>query len=214
MVAAAVRLFQRQGYHATSWRALVAESGAPWGSVQHHFPGGKEELGVAAVEAGGDMVAAAIADSQARTTSPAAAVRRLFRGTANVLEASGFAEGCPVASVALDTAGSPGRIPTACAAAIGNWRRLIAEHLEASGMDPTAAASLATLVVSAYEGSLLMARLDGSTEPMDATSRELALLIDRCVGRRSDTTPPASTNTAVDAGPGASPPRSIDQRHR
>ena len=193
MVAGAVRLFQRQGYHATSWRALVAESSAPWGSVQHHFPGGKEELGVAAVEAGGQMVTAAILDGQASTTSPAAAVRRLFRGTARLVEASGFAEGCPVASVALDTAGTAGAIPTACAAAIGDWTRLIAEHLEASGLEHTAAADVATLVVSAYEGSLLMARLERSTRPMETAARELSRLIDRCVGLRSDTTP-ASTH--------------------
>ena len=57
MIDTAVRLFQLHGYHATSWRGLVTASETPWGSVHHHFPGGKEELGVAAITTGGDMVA-------------------------------------------------------------------------------------------------------------------------------------------------------------
>src|SRR4051794_842429 len=60
MVDTAVRLFRSQGYTATSWRGLVAESGTPWGSVQHHFPGGKQELALAALDAGSDLALGAI----------------------------------------------------------------------------------------------------------------------------------------------------------
>ena len=57
MIEAAMSLLQRRGYRATSWRVLTQESGTPWGSVQHHFPGGKEELGVAAIELAEQSVA-------------------------------------------------------------------------------------------------------------------------------------------------------------
>src|SRR5437660_1001494 len=48
MIEAAMRLLQRNGYAATSWRGVVEEAGTPWGSAHHYFPGGKEQLTAAA----------------------------------------------------------------------------------------------------------------------------------------------------------------------
>ena len=48
-----LELFRRQGYAATGLKAILAASDAPYGSLYHFFPGGKEELGVAALHAGG-----------------------------------------------------------------------------------------------------------------------------------------------------------------
>src|SRR4051794_24534964 len=61
MILAAMSLFQREGYAAASWRRIVQESGAPWGSAHHYFPKGKEQLGLAALEAASQTVAASMA---------------------------------------------------------------------------------------------------------------------------------------------------------
>ncbi|MDT7695716.1 MAG: TetR/AcrR family transcriptional regulator, lmrAB and yxaGH operons repressor, partial [Pseudonocardiales bacterium] len=45
MITAARRLFRERGYLGTAFSDVLAESGAPRGSVYFHFPGGKEELG-------------------------------------------------------------------------------------------------------------------------------------------------------------------------
>src|SRR5260370_953778 len=50
MVAAAADLFRRQGYHATAFSEIVAESGAPRGAIYFHFPGGKEGPAARALE--------------------------------------------------------------------------------------------------------------------------------------------------------------------
>ena len=50
---AASELFRRQGYAATGLKAILAASDAPYGSLYHFFPGGKEELGVAVLHSGG-----------------------------------------------------------------------------------------------------------------------------------------------------------------
>jgi AcrR family transcriptional regulator len=178
MIQTAVGLFQRHGYYATSWRELVQEAGTPWGSVHHHFPGGKEELAVAAIAAGGDGVAGLIASCQQRSTSPGDAVRRLFHASATILANSGYAEGCPIAPVALDTADTGGAIPAACAAGIEGWTRLVADHLASAGTPTDEADNVATLVVAAFEGSLLLAKLQRSTTPMENTGRQLHALID------------------------------------
>jgi hypothetical protein len=49
MIEAASRLFQRRGYAATGWRAIVAKAGTPSGLRAHCFPGAEEELPIAAL---------------------------------------------------------------------------------------------------------------------------------------------------------------------
>ena len=44
MVEAAARLLARQGYHATGVAQVLAEAGAPRGSLYFHFPAGKEQM--------------------------------------------------------------------------------------------------------------------------------------------------------------------------
>ena len=41
---AGAELFRRQGYAGTGLKQLVARADAPFGSLYHHFPGGKDEL--------------------------------------------------------------------------------------------------------------------------------------------------------------------------
>lgn len=179
MIATAVRLFQRDGYQATSWRRLVQEAGTPWGSAHHHFPGGKEQLGVAAIELGGDMVAALIEHAFAEARTPAAAIDAWFAASAAMLEASDFRDGCPVATVALEVSPDTTPLATACAAALQRWHALVARHLKASGISSPRAKELATATLAGFEGALLLARTLRSTEALRiaaaALGRELAV---------------------------------------
>ncbi len=97
-------LFGRQGYSGTGLKAILAASEAPYGSLYHFFPGGKEELGVAALQASGQiylrMVEAIFADGIDVVTATAT----FFEGAAAVVELSGFADACPIATVALEVA--------------------------------------------------------------------------------------------------------------
>src|SRR5256885_16535471 len=53
MVASAVDLLARRGLQATSLSEVLEQSGAPRGSVYHHFPKGKDELVGAALDLAG-----------------------------------------------------------------------------------------------------------------------------------------------------------------
>ncbi len=44
MVRSAAQLIRRKGVSGTGMREIVTEADAPRGSLQHYFPGGKEEL--------------------------------------------------------------------------------------------------------------------------------------------------------------------------
>jgi TetR/AcrR family transcriptional repressor of lmrAB and yxaGH operons len=107
MVTAAARLFRAQGYPATGWRQVVTESAAPWGSQAHHFPGGKEQLGVEALSWAATGFERAIRTVFAGV-HPADAVHRWVHTAAAELAASNWRDGCPVATVTLETAHSSG----------------------------------------------------------------------------------------------------------
>jgi TetR/AcrR family transcriptional repressor of lmrAB and yxaGH operons len=173
MVQAAGRLLRRQGYAATGWRQVVAESQAPWGSQAHHFPGGKEQLAVDALALAGSRYRELLAASLAET-HPADMVVGWAAAAAGQLAASGWADGCPVATVALEKAHESVALGVACHDALQSWIVTIAEAVEARGLSAADAASIGTAVVAGIEGGLLLARAARSAEPLQTTAAELA----------------------------------------
>lgn len=166
MIETAVRLFQRHGYHGTSWRTLVAEAGTPWGSAHHHFPGGKEQLALAAIDLAKVFVTAEIEARFATSTDPREAIRTWSRARAQRLDEGHYADGCPIASIALDMAASSPALAAACKEAFERWASLIAARLAASGVRKARAGELGTLAISGFEGALLLARVTRSKDPL------------------------------------------------
>jgi TetR/AcrR family transcriptional repressor of lmrAB and yxaGH operons len=177
LVGAMADLVQRQGYLATGVSDVAAAAGAPKGSLYHHFPGGKEELGVAALEAAGASIDAAFAAVLRRHRSPVRAVAALAAGMAAGLEASGYERGCPVATSALETAHASEALAAAAAQAFAGWRARLAEHFEAAGFRPADARSRAVLVLSALEGALVLARAEHDVTPLRSVAQQLAPLL-------------------------------------
>lgn len=176
MVDAAGRLLRRQGYAATGWRQVVAEGNAPWGSQSHHFPGGKEQLAVEALAREGDRVrneiAAALTDAH-----PADMVLGWAAFAAELLEASAWAEGCPVATTALETAHSSDALAGACHAAFVSWQEEFEKAMRERGVKAAEAKALATLVVAATEGGLLLARTARHAAPLHTVARQLSAVL-------------------------------------
>src|SRR5256885_12829270 len=145
MIEAAMRLLQRDGYAATSWRGVVEEAGTPWGSAHHHFPGGKEQLAAAAVQLGSDLVVAALEDSLDRSETVGDAVRLWFAVSAKNLKQSRYRGGCPGPTPAYGT--RPGAAaPTAAFAASPRPRQALpASRLPGAGVPARPARGLATL---------------------------------------------------------------------
>src|SRR5690348_9465199 len=73
MVYSAAQLIRREGVTSTGVRDVVAHAKAPRGSVQHYFPGGKEQLVNEAVGWAGDFAGSRIAHfvSNLRRPTPA-----------------------------------------------------------------------------------------------------------------------------------------------
>jgi TetR/AcrR family transcriptional regulator, lmrAB and yxaGH operons repressor len=172
MLRAAAALFQERGYAATSFHDVIARSGAPRGSIYHHFPGGKEQLAAEALRWYAGRTSAALADATARGTA-VEAVAGFVAASSDGLRRTDFRAGCPIAGVALDLAGPDQPLHAVVAAALADWRRVLAYAFERDGAAPSAARRLAALAVAAVEGALLLARADRDTRPLDDVGREL-----------------------------------------
>ena len=97
LVRTAMRLFRRQGYASTGLNQILAESAAPKGSLYHYFPGGKEELAVAAVELAGSMIRELLETLARKKTTRRGFVKGYCETMAGWMEESGYRSGCPIA---------------------------------------------------------------------------------------------------------------------
>ena len=176
IIRAAAKLLRRQGYAATGWRQVISESGAPWGSQAHHFPGGKQQLASEAIAVAGTTYEAMLRGALS-SAHPAETVGVWAELAAAQLEASGWVDGCPVATVALEEAARSEVLAVACHDALSGWRAELARSFSAHGVEASEADSLATLVLAAIEGGLLLSRAARNQGPLRVVGRELASVL-------------------------------------
>ncbi|HLH60814.1 MAG TPA: TetR/AcrR family transcriptional regulator [Ktedonobacteraceae bacterium] len=166
-------LLEAHGYHATGLNQIIAESGSPKGSLYYYFPKGKEELTAAAVERSGRLVEQNIRAGLANIEDPAQAIASFVRSIARGVELSNFSAGGPLTMVAMETVNSSERLNLACRQAYGWLCDAFAEKLLAGGFTPERAASLATFVVSAIEGGIILSRTNHNGDPLRQVAVEL-----------------------------------------
>jgi TetR/AcrR family transcriptional repressor of lmrAB and yxaGH operons len=166
LVRTAMRLFRRQGYASTGLQQIVAESGAPKGSLYHYFPGGKEALGEAALSMAGGMIREMLSDLAARHAEPKAFLRAYCQVMAGWMEESGYHSGCPVATTLLETAPQSPTITAAGRRALDGWIDVVAGALSKGGMERREARSRAQLIIAAMEGALILSRIRRSSRPI------------------------------------------------
>jgi AcrR family transcriptional regulator len=177
MIETADRLFRSRGYHGTSWRTLVEESRTPWGSVHHHFPGGKEELGVAAMRHGAEVAFSYREHLFDKTGSVPDGIRLWFEKTAEHLERSGWQLGCPIATVALEMVNESEALADASAEMFGVSEENLARRLRTAGLPRARARDLATLIFGAFEGALILARVQRSRQPLLLAGKHFAATV-------------------------------------
>jgi len=174
MIVSAALLMRERGVEATSFSAVLAHSGAPRGSIYHHFPRGKAQLVEEATRFGGDFIAAGLAAALAEE-DPVGAVQRFCQSWRDVLSESDFAAGCPVVAATLEGERTPAA-REAAGAAFERWEELLIEAFERHGIAAARAASLATLAIAAIEGAIVVARAQRSSAPLERVMGELEQL--------------------------------------
>lgn len=176
MIVSAATLIRERGAHSTAIADVLAHSGAPRGSAYHHFPGGRGQLLCEAVDYAADFVTDLIAGASSAAEMLDTAVGFYRKGLLD----SDFRAGCPVLAVAVE-AGHPDERTAAAvehaATAFRRWTDLIGARLVADGSPPDRAGALATLVIAALEGALVLARATRDVAPLDGVHHQLRVLL-------------------------------------
>lgn len=171
------RLLQHRGYHGTSLNDILAESGAPRGSLYFHFPGGKDQLVLEATRSAVDETTALLQQTMATAESPAAGVRAFVESISALMDETDYTFGCPVAPVILDATAGLQELADLCRAAFEAWIGILRESFVAAGIPAPRAEALALLTESSIEGLLLITRAYRDPGPVTEVAAELETII-------------------------------------
>lgn len=140
---------------------VIRHSGVPRGSVYHHFPGGKAELAARAIRDGGDEMVDRLRRMHEQLGSVARGVEAFCNYYIESLEITGFVAGCPIATVALEGPELDPEVRAQTGSAFATLVDVLAEALTTDGMDPVRADRLASVIVAAIEGGIMLSKATG-----------------------------------------------------
>jgi AcrR family transcriptional regulator len=178
MIVSAALLLREKGLTGTSFGDVIDHSGAPRGSIYHHFPDGKAQLVEEAVQYAGRYVQESIESSD-----PIDALRAFTRAWRKTLEASDFRAGCPVVAVAVEAHNEAPELARAAADAFASWQHALQGLIEDAGLPPARARRLAATTVAAIEGSVVICRAQRDITPLDDVSAELETMLKSALER-------------------------------
>lgn len=174
MIDGAMALLAQRGLQATSFAEVLAATGAPRGSLYHHFPGGKHELVAAAVDRAGALLVGAMASVEGQPAE--AVVQRFLAIWRAVLTRSGFGAGCAV--LAVTVAAGPAESSEAedllshATAVFRAWRERLAALLEAGGLAAADARRFALSLIASVEGAVVLCRAERTFEAFEAVAEQ------------------------------------------
>ncbi len=160
-------LFRRQGYAGTGMKAIAAAAQAPFGSIYHFFPGGKDELTGEVIRAAGRVYGALVPRFFDGAPDTAVATRCAFRGAAETLRDCNYADACPIAAVALEVASTNEPLRLATAEVFAHWVGGLTARYEGAGLAPAVAHRLAVSFVSMLEGAFVLARASKNAQVVE-----------------------------------------------
>ena len=160
LVRAMSQALQQRGLHGVGLNELLAQAQAPKGVLYHHFPGGKTELAVAAIEATVAHITRALDDLLAQQASPLPTLRGWFAAGLKQLERGQFERGCPLATVALESTAEDTALRQALAQGFSAIRERIA--LAIAEHSPVCAALEGIIFVQSHRTAITMGAARGA----------------------------------------------------
>jgi AcrR family transcriptional regulator len=184
MVRSAAQLIRRKGVSGTGLREIVVEADAPRGSLQHYFPGGKEELVSDALLWAGDVLARRMVRSlsELESRTPSALLAAIVDAWRRDLTSEQFSAGCPLVAAAADTAATSEQLRQVLRRAFDGWLEPLSESLVDLGVPLERADNLAFVIIAALEGAIILARIRRDLIPLDALVLELGPVLDAVAG--------------------------------
>jgi len=171
-------LFRQQGMAGTGIKQILSRANAPYGSLYHHFPGGKDELAAETIKRAGAQYAELVAGKLLAGPDLPTNIRNAFASAGQTLVDTDYADACPIETVALEVASTNEPLRLATAEVFESWLSGLTALLEANGVSKPAARPLAHVILSALEGAFVFARASRSTDALDACGEAMATLVE------------------------------------
>lgn len=184
MLDSATTLLATRGVAGVTVDAVLSHSGAPRGSVYHHFPGGRAQLLQETVQSAGSRMTQRLRQAF-DTDDPHAALAAFIDFWKAALEATDYAAGCPVAAVAMDGDPVVPGTDTMIKAILSEWDAELRKALSAAGCPLNRVPTLSTTLLAAVEGAIILARAHHDPTPLDDVGVELHLLLATALPSRS-----------------------------
>ena len=175
---ATAELFMRYGYTGTGLKQIVADANAPFGSLYHHFPGGKQELGVEVIHRSGTMYFELVTGIFDAAPDVVSGVHDCFAGAAEVLRATDYADACPIETVALEVASTNEPLRAATAEVFESWIEGATVRFRAAGIDDRKARELSISLIALLEGAFVLCRAARTTEALETAGRTAAAAVE------------------------------------
>ena len=169
MVEGAMALLAQRGLQATSFSEVLAATGAPRGSLYHHFPGGKDQLVVAAMDRASIMLSDALESAADQPTK--VVVERFLAIWRSVLTRSQCEAGCAI--LAVTVAADSEELLEHARMLLSAWQDRLADLLTDGGMKKAQAKSFAIMLIASVEGAVVLARAERSMEPFEVVAKQL-----------------------------------------
>jgi AcrR family transcriptional regulator len=161
-------LFRRQGYMGTGVKQIVEQAGAPFASLYHFFPGGKEELGAETIRRSGLIYGLLLGEFLGPEVDLVEGIEAFFAGAADTLVETEYADACPIATVALEVSSTNEELRWACADVFDAWIVGATARFEMGGIPPARSRELAIKVINSLEGAFVLAGALRPTVPLEA----------------------------------------------
>ncbi|MFI6512693.1 TetR/AcrR family transcriptional regulator [Streptosporangium sp. NPDC050855] len=178
---AATVLFRRNGYSGTGLKRIATEADAPFGSIYHFFPGGKQQLAEEAIRTSGTAYGRMVLELLDSVPDPVESVEHAFRTAADDLAATGYADACPIAAVALEVAGTNEVLRVTTAEVFAGWVDAGEQWFARWVPDRNTARSLAYSMIMILEGAFVLSRAARDPEPLRVAGRSMAEMLLRAV---------------------------------
>lgn len=186
MLLSTMALLREYGASATSIDRVLAHSGAPRGSVYHHFPGGRTQLIDEAVALAGEFMTGLIAAAM-QADDPVEAIDEFFALWRDRLVDSRFRVGCPIVAVAVETNDDAPQLARSAGSVFDGWQQAFTALFQRHGLPGDRSRRLAALIVAAEEGAVILCRAEQSTVPMEAVAAEIHDLLVHALDDRPGT---------------------------
>lgn len=175
MLESAAQVLRERGAAAVTVDEVLARSGAPRGSVYHHFPGGRAQILREALEYAGREITASI--DEAAGESAAALLRLFVQFWEQCLIDSDYQAGCPVLAAAVGSGEDEQQLSDSAGDIFSRWREASRQAYLREGFEPADAGALADTTISAMEGAVVLCRSTRSLEPLHSVGQQMEFLI-------------------------------------